>query len=88
VVAFIVASTVVFLVAGAAPVPLLIFAGAFNGLILPVGVAILLWVAWRRRDLLDGYAYPPGLVVAGTVAWLVTVYLGVESIGKLGALFR
>ena len=88
VVAFIVASTVVFLVAGAAPVALLIFAGAFNGLILPVGVAILLWVAWRRQDLLDGYAYPPGLVVAGTVAWLVTVYLGVESIGKLGALFR
>ena len=40
---------------GAAPVPLLIFAGAFNGLILPLGVGALLWVALRRRDLMDGY---------------------------------
>ena len=39
----------VYLAAGAAPVPLLIFAGAFNGLILPIGMAVLLWVAWRRR---------------------------------------
>ena len=88
VVAFIVASTLVFLAAGAAPVPLLIFAGAFNGLILPVGVALLLWAAWRRRDLLGGYAYPRGLAAIGTVAWLVTVYLGVESLGKLGRLFE
>jgi len=34
VVGFILVATAVFLVAGAAPVPLLIFAGAFNGLIL------------------------------------------------------
>jgi Mn2+/Fe2+ NRAMP family transporter len=88
VVAFIVASTIVFLAAGAAPVPLLIFAGAFNGLILPVGVAILLWAAWRRRDLLGGYAYPRGLAAIGTAAWLVTVYLGAESLGKLGRLFE
>ena len=87
VVAFIVASTLVFLAAGAAPVPLLIFAGAFNGLILPVGVALLLWAAWRRRDLLGGYAYPRALAAIGTTAWLVTVYLGVESLGKVGRLF-
>jgi Mn2+/Fe2+ NRAMP family transporter len=79
---------VVFLLAGAAPVPILIFAGAFNGLILPVGVAVLLWAAWRRRDLLDGYVYPRWLLVIGAVAWLVTLYLGSESLGKLGALLR
>ena len=45
VVCFIAASSVVYLFVGAAPVPLLIFAGAFNGLILPVGVAAMLWVA-------------------------------------------
>jgi Mn2+/Fe2+ NRAMP family transporter len=88
VVGFIVASTVVFLAAGAAPVPLLIFAGAFNGLILPVGVAVLLWAAWRRRDLLGGYAYPRGLATIGTAAWVLTVYLGIESLGKLGRLFE
>ncbi|MCE3286079.1 MAG: hypothetical protein K0R70_2335 [Steroidobacteraceae bacterium] len=87
VVAFIVLATSVFLTAGAAPVPLLIFAGAFNGVILPLGIAVVLWVAWRRRDLLGGYVYPGGLAAVGAAAWLVTLYLGWESIGKLGALF-
>jgi Mn2+/Fe2+ NRAMP family transporter len=77
----------VFLTAGAAPVPLLIFAGAFNGVILPLGIAVVLWVAWRRRDLLDGYVYPGGLAAVGAAAWLVTLYLGWESLGRLGALF-
>jgi Mn2+/Fe2+ NRAMP family transporter len=68
-------------------VPLLIFAGAFNGLILPIGVAALLWVALRRHDLLDNYAYPRKLAMLGVVAWLITIYLGWESIGKLHQLF-
>jgi Mn2+/Fe2+ NRAMP family transporter len=87
VIVFILASTAVYLATGAAPVPLLVFAGAFNGLILPVGVALLLWVAFRRRDLLQGYLYPRLLGAAGAAAWLVTIYLGWESLGKLGALF-
>lgn len=88
VIAFIVASTLVFMLAGAAPVPLLVFAGAFNGLILPVGVALLLWAAFRRRDLLQGYAYPRVLGALGVLAWLVTIYLGWESLGRLGTLFN
>jgi Mn2+/Fe2+ NRAMP family transporter len=87
VVAFIAASALVFLLAGAAPVPLLIFAGAFNGLILPVGIAVILWVALRRTDLLSGYRYPPWLAGIGLIAWLLTIYLGWRSIGSLGALF-
>jgi Mn2+/Fe2+ NRAMP family transporter len=86
VVGFIVASTLVFLFAGAAPVPLLIFAGAFNGLILPVGVAALLWAALRRADLMDGYGYPRGLALLGVAAWLITLYLGWQSFAKLGTL--
>jgi len=88
VVVFIVISTFVFLTAGAAPVPLLIFAGAFNGLILPLGMGVVLWVALRRPDLLEGYRYPRGLAVAGVVAWALTVYLGWQSTGKLAGLFR
>ena len=88
VVAFIGLSATVYLVAGAAPVPLLIFAGAFNGLILPVGIAVLLWVAARRRDLLGGYAYPRSLATLGMAAWLVTIFLGWESIGRLLVLVR
>ena len=86
VVGFIIASTLVFVFAGAAPVPLLIFAGAFNGLILPIGVGALLWVALRRRDLMDGYRYPRVLALLGVAAWLVTIYLGCESIGRLSQL--
>jgi len=88
VVAFIGVSATVYLVAGAAPVPLLVFAGAFNGLILPLGIAVLLWVATRRPDLLGGYAYPRPLAALGFVAWLVTIYLGWESLGRLATLFH
>ena len=88
VVTFVGLSTAVYLTAGAAPVPLLVFAGAFNGLILPIGIAVLLWVAARRPDLLGGYAYPRQLAALGLVAWLVTLYLGWESLGRLATLFR
>nr|WP_253667999.1 NRAMP family divalent metal transporter [Streptoalloteichus tenebrarius] len=87
VIGFIAVSTAVFALAGQAPAKLLIFAGAFNGLILPVGMALLLWVAARRRDLMGGYRYPRWLVVLGALAWLVTVYLGWKSLGSLGALW-
>jgi Mn2+/Fe2+ NRAMP family transporter len=83
VVGFIGLSAIIFLAAGAAPVPLLIFAGAFNGLILPIGMAVLLWIALRRRDLLGGYAYPRSLATLGVAAWLITIYLGWVSIWKL-----
>ena len=87
VVAFILVSTLVFLSAGAAPVPLLIFAGAFNGLILPLGVGVMLWVAMRRADLLGGYRYPRWLLACGVAGWLLTIYLGWRSLGSLAKLF-
>jgi Mn2+/Fe2+ NRAMP family transporter len=87
VVAFILVSTLVFLGAGAAPVPLLIFAGAFNGLILPLGVGVMLWVAMRRADLLGGYRYPRWLLACGVAGWLLTIYLGWRSLGSLAKLF-
>ena len=73
---FIAISAVIFLALGTAPVKLLVFAGAFNAMILPVGLGLLLWVAARRQDLLGGYKYPRWLVVVGTLAWALTVYLG------------
>merc|ERR1712078_394560 len=73
--AFIAVCAAIYVLLGQAPQAILIFAGAFNGLILPVGFGLLLWVAWRRADLLAGYAYPRGLLVLGGLAWLVTVFL-------------
>ncbi|WP_411284343.1 NRAMP family divalent metal transporter [Lapillicoccus sp.] len=84
---FIVVSTSVFLVAETTPVKLLVFAGAFNGLILPFGLGILLWIAARRRDLMGGYRYPTWLIAIGTVAWVVTIYLGYNSLTGIKALF-
>lgn len=84
IVAFIAVSAGVYLIAGQAPVTLLIFAGTFNGLILPVGFGILLWIAARRsRDLLGGYAYPRWLLAAGAVAWLASLYLAWQTLPLL-----
>jgi Mn2+/Fe2+ NRAMP family transporter len=87
VVGFILVSAAVFLAAGAAPVPLLIFAGAFNGLILPVGVGVMLWVSLRRADLLGGHHYPRWLASIGVAAWLLTIYLGWRSLEGVSRLF-
>jgi Mn2+/Fe2+ NRAMP family transporter len=84
---FIVVSTAIFLVAQTTPVKLLIFAGAFNGLILPFGLGVLLWIAARRRDLLGGYRYPKWLLGIGVVAWVLTIYLGYSSLTGLAGLF-
>jgi Mn2+/Fe2+ NRAMP family transporter len=85
-VGFIAITTVIYLLIETTPVKLLIFAGAFNGIILPIGFTIVLWVAWRRRDLMGGYRYPAWLLIIGLVAWLVTLYLGYKSLTTLGDL--
>jgi len=84
---FIAISTAVFLVAATTPVKLLIFAGAFNGLILPFGLGILLWIAARRPDLMGGYKYPAWLIVIGVAAWVATIYLGYNSLTGIKDLF-
>ncbi len=86
-VGFITFCAVAYLLIGQAPQQLLIFAGAFNGLILPVGFAVLLWVAWRRRDLMQGYAYPKWLLIIGVLAWLLTLFLGWNSLVGLTKLW-
>jgi Mn2+/Fe2+ NRAMP family transporter len=87
VVAFIAVTTLAFVLIGAAPTTLLVFAGAFNGLLLPIGIAVLLYVATRRADLLHGYHYPRWLLAIGWLAWLLTLYLAVNSIRPVIALF-
>ena len=84
---FIAFTTFVFVVVGTAPTTLLVFAGAFNGLLLPFGIGVLLWVATRRADLLQGYAYPRWLLAVGWTAWLLTLYLAVRSVRPVIELF-
>jgi Mn2+/Fe2+ NRAMP family transporter len=78
-VVFIAFTTVIFLLIGTAPAALLVFAGGFNGLILPIGFTILLYAAWRRRELLQGYPYPKWLLVLGALVAALTWYMGVTS---------
>ncbi|MFI5931023.1 NRAMP family divalent metal transporter [Actinoplanes sp. NPDC051494] len=78
-VAFIAVSTVIYLLLGTAPSALLVFAGGFNGLILPIGFTILLYAAWLRRELLRGYRYSTWLLVLGALVAALTWYMGVVS---------
>jgi Mn2+/Fe2+ NRAMP family transporter len=86
--AFITVCTVAFLLLGQAPSALLVFAGAFNGLILPFGLAMILWIAWRRRDLLGGMRQPAWMLIIGLAAFAFTVYAGIVSLAAIPSIFR
>ncbi|EGD41218.1 NRAMP family divalent metal transporter [Nocardioides sp. WG-D5] len=85
-VAFIVVSLVLYLLIGAAPAAILVFVGGFNGLILPIGMTIFMYVGWfRQRDVLHGYRYPVWLLALGTLATLLSWYMGIVSVGPIFA---
>lgn len=84
-VAFIVVSLLVYLSIGTAPAAILVFVGGFNGLILPIGLTVFMYIGWFRRDLLGSRKYPIWLLVAGTVVTALTWYMGAVSIGPIFA---
>ncbi|MGJ8513507.1 NRAMP family divalent metal transporter [Carnimonas bestiolae] len=85
-VGFIVISLAVFLLLGKPPAALLIFAGGFNGLILPLGLTLFLYVGWRRADLMHGYRYPQWLLIAGALVCALSWYMAIDSVGPIFAL--
>ena len=81
---FIVVSCVLFIIMGTAPAKLLVFAGAFNGLVLPIGFTLMLYIAvFRQKDLLKGYKYPKWLVVLGLFALVTAWYLAFRSFSDI-----
>ncbi len=84
-VAFIVVSLGVYLAIGTAPAAILVFVGGFNGLILPIGLTVFMYIGWFRRDLLGDRKYPMWLLIAGTVVTALTWYMGAVSIGPIFA---
>ena len=82
---FIALSLSVYLMLGTAPAALLVFAGGFNGLILPIGLSIFVYVGWRRSDLMGGYHYPRWLLTLGAVTCILTWYMAVKSVGPIFA---
>ena len=84
-VAFIVICMAVYLMIGKPPAALLVFAGGFNGLILPLGLSIFMYVGWARSDLMDGYHYPRWLLVLGILTCLLSWFMAYKSAGAIFA---
>ncbi|UBH04927.1 membrane protein [Leucobacter sp. Psy1] len=84
-VGFILVGLTVYLILGTTPVALLVFAGGFNGLILPIGFTIFMYIGWFRRDLLHGYRVPKWLLISGTIVTVLTWYMGVMSFSGIFA---
>ncbi|TDL95374.1 NRAMP family divalent metal transporter [Macrococcus carouselicus] len=81
IICFIVFSTIVFVLIGK-PVKLLILAGAFNGLILPITLSAIL-IASRKKAIVGDYKHPTWMLVFGILAVLVTLGAGMLSIQSL-----
>lgn len=81
---FIIASTIIFVWVGN-PVKLLILAGAVNGVILPIALAVML-IASTKSSILHSYKHPLILQVIGWIVVVVMTYMGAvtiqESMGK------
>jgi Mn2+/Fe2+ NRAMP family transporter len=82
---FIILSTLIFVFIGK-PKQLLIFAGAINGIILPIALAIVLIAATKKR-LMNEYKHPLWMQLAGWIVVVVMSWMGgiaiAETIGKL-----
>lgn len=86
---FVAISLSVFLALGTAPAVLLVFAGAFNGLVLPIGFTLILFIGIFKSDqLLHGYKYPKWLIIVGLVAVVVAWFLAWTSFGGVFDLLR
>ncbi|NRN29810.1 NRAMP family divalent metal transporter [Photorhabdus heterorhabditis] len=77
---FIAISLLIYIILGTPPAALLVFAGGFNGLILPIGLTIFIYVGWCRADLMQGYHYPRWLLWLGAMTCALTWYMGFISI--------
>lgn len=87
IVAFIVFSTIVYAFVGQ-PVMLLIIAGSLNGLILPLTLGTILIGANRKDIVGPDYKHPVWLTVLGVIAALATLYLGIQSLSGIAALWQ
>ncbi|CAD2081513.1 iron transporter [Jeotgalicoccus coquinae] len=86
IVVFIATSTLIFLFVGR-PVTLLILAGSFNGLILPITLGAIL-LASRKKSIVGNYHHPTWMIVFGIVAVIVTLIAGVLSLQGLADLWN
>jgi len=63
-------------------VQLLVIAGALNGLILPVSLALLL-IAVNKKRLVGDYEHPVWLTVGGIIVIIIMGVMGAKALGAL-----
>jgi Mn2+/Fe2+ NRAMP family transporter len=80
---FIISSTIIFVVIQQ-PVTLLIVAGALNGLILPIALAVILIAATKTR-IVGNYRHPLWLYIAGWIVVAVMTYMVVIILNDTGS---
>lgn len=87
IIGFIAVSTVIMLVVGQ-PALLLVLAGAFNGLILPITLGVCLVGGNSKKIMPQGYKHPVALTVLGVIVVVLAAYLGVPAfINNVAGLF-
>ena len=87
IIGFIAVSTVIMLVLGN-PAVLLVLAGAFNGLILPVTLGICLVASQKKSIMGPTYKHSTVLLILGILVVILSAYMGVTTfVSKLGGLF-
>lgn len=69
------------------PASLLIIAGAVNGLILPIALAICLIASQNKKIMGADYKHPKALFILGIIVVLITAYVGIKSLGNFSKLF-
>ena len=86
IIGFIIISTAIMFILGN-PAVLLVLAGAVNGLILPITLAICLIAAHKKSIMGENYHHPVVLTILGVIVVVLTAYLGVTTfVSKIGTL--
>ncbi len=87
IIGFIAVSTLIMLLLGS-PATLLVVAGAFNGLILPITLGICLIASQKKSIMGETYKHPIILLILGVIVVVLSAYLGVNTfVSNLGKLF-
>lgn len=78
IIGFIAVSTLIMLILGN-PATLLIVAGAFNGLILPITLGICLIASKSKKIMGKSYQHPAWMLVLGIVVVILSAYMGINT---------
>lgn len=86
VVGFIAFSTLMMVILGNAAA-LLIIAGAFNGLILPVTLGVMLFAGHKASIVGNEYKHPMWLTILGAIVVVIALYSGIQAVPGILKLF-